>query len=199
MKLEEELAYCKIDKEFHPDKNVWETNPHLIVTTPFNELHDSDGGGIESSKYMWMIIFNCEPDEDENKFFGLGEKQRQEMLTATWFPNFDFENLLYKKCLEAYPDRCLTAAGRELLHHKQRLEERRKFLDSQKYTLDSWEVINGKAFTVPGTTKQLSTEEKNTLILMKNLKELEEIYGDEKNESEVWGGRGETAAEKGLI
>ena len=39
----------------------------------------------------------------------------------------------------------------------------------------------------------------STCQLMKNLKELEEIYGDEKNESEVWGGRGETAAEKGLI
>jgi len=193
------LAFCKIDSEFHPDKNCWTSNPHLIVTTPFNELYNTDGGGLDSSKYMWMVIFNCEPADGDNKFFSMGKAHREAMLTETWFKDFDFTNEHYIKCLKAYPENCLTSAGRDLLHHKLRLEKRRLFLDSQDYSLDTVGVENGRAFTIPGTTKQLTAEEKNTLILLKNLKELEEIYGKEKDDTEVWGGREETASEKGLI
>lgn len=194
------MALAEVNtRRFNPDVNSWEVNPHLKVTHPFNKLYALDDGGDTSSKYLWMVILACEPDEGDNPYFSLPEEQRNAMLKETWFKEFDFENPLYLECKDAYTEYCLTVAQQNLLEIKSRLKKRTKFMNDHDYSLDKTGVDQGKIYTIPGTAKQLDAMDKNTLAIHKQLREAEDLWQDSKDNGTVFGGRGETPSEKGLL
>ena len=146
-----------------------------------------------------MVVLACEPDEGENPFFSLPDAQRNEMFIANYFPEFDTKFDLYLQAKDSYPELILTTAKRNLYEIKERMKRRTAFLGSQEYTLDVTGFEQGKAYTIPGTAKQLDMMDKNTLAIHKQLKESEDLWGEEQKNAQVLGGRGETPAEKGLL
>lgn len=189
----------KINKNFTPTQNFWELNPQLIIMQPFDRLYATDDGGEVSSKYAWMCFFMKDPDEDDNVFYSLPEEQRVKMLRETYFPDLDLGFKEYVDCLEAYPDICLSMVEKSIMKQKELIRRRDRFLDNMEYTLDSHQVVAGKVQVIPGTFKQLEAAHKTTPQVYKMLKELEELFIQEKSSGEVYGGRRETFSEKGLI
>lgn len=191
---------------YYEDANFWKLNPQLQFIKPFNELYNSDSSINKdlSSKTMWCIVFMCDPDEEINKFFRIPEKERYEMLQETFFPLFDMEDEIIKKCLEAYPILCLTSIQRALKDEKEMLMKRATFIKEQEYTLDSYEIAIGTGgrpmrVTLPGTAKQLDTMHKATKSIMDNFKLVESEFFAEKSKSQLKGNRSESKAEKGEI
>lgn len=190
---------------YYEDANFWKLNPQLQFIKPFNELYNTDDSINKdlSSKTMWCIVFMCDPDEDINKFFRIPEKERYEMLQETFFPLFDLEDEVTKKCIEAYPIMCLTSVQKALKDEKEVLIKRAKFLKEQEYTLDTYEMVQVgsrmQRITLPGTAKQLDTMHKSTKTIMDNFKLVENDFFAEKSKSQLKGNRTESKAEKGEI
>ena len=190
---------------YYEDANFWKLNPQLQFIKPFNELYNTDDSINKdlSSKTMWCIVFMCDPDEDINKFFRIPEKERYEMLQETFFPLFDLEDEVTKKCIEAYPIMCLTSVQKALKDEKEVLIKRAKFLKEQEYTLDTYEMVQVgsrmQRITLPGTAKQLDTMHKSTKTIMDNFKLVENDFFAEKSKSQLKGNRIESKAEKGEI
>ena len=119
----------------YADSNFWDVNPLVKFIQPFNELYNIDKGKEISSKYMWCIYFICDPNEKENIFYRVLDKET--MLKETFFPEVDWTNEIYLKCKEAYPYECLTSIGKALKDKKEWLLKRERFLTSQDYNLDN--------------------------------------------------------------
>lgn len=190
------MSFVKIDKAYRPDTNFWDLNPQLGIMPPFNKLYREDDGGDVSSRKMWCVYFMTDPDEEDNKFYRLPEKERKKMLEEAWCPEIDWEDEVIKECIERYPYVCLTTLQRDLKDQKELLIRINSTLENMPITLDSTDERGRK---VQGTLTQITKAKRDLSIVYKQIIELENLVSDEKSKSQVYGGRDETHAEKGLI
>lgn len=181
--------------------NFWHLNPTIPLIKPFNEIYNEDNSKdkVNSSKVMWCIFFNNDPDEELNIYYKIPIEEREEMLKEVFYPEMDFEK--YSKHQEAYRNLCLTSVQKDLLLEKEALHKRAIFLRDTDYTLDTYETMTiGNRFqrvTLPGTAKQLDSMKKATESIMKNFERIEEKYFESKRgEARIFGGRKESATEQ---
>lgn len=177
-------TFINIKKEFKPDLNFWELNPHLRYVRPFSELYaeDSSKGKWDSSNNMWCVYYLSEPDEDINLYYRLPLDQLIDTC-QNFNPKFDYENELIQRCIKEYPETCLTTIERMLKMTKDLFKKRAMFLKDVDYDFNTMTVID-KAI---GATPKL--EEDFDKIVQK--------YSEEKNKDvQLLGGRKQSAREK---
>lgn len=201
--------FTKINKDFNFNVNFWTLNPQMQFIEPFNKLYKMDDGGEKSSKYMWSVFFMTDPDDEVNIMFRLPEFERRKSV-ENFFPEIDWENKVFKECLEQYPFKCLTAVQRALLEEFDSLIQRVKILRETPYTLDDYmreeesgDYIydkSGKPIPIKGTAKQLDDMRAKSKKFYEDIEVTIKKFMDEKaDESRVWGGRKQTISELGLL
>jgi len=163
----------------YQEKNFWEANPLIRYMQPFNEMYDTDDGGENSSKAMWCIYFFCDPNEDENIFYRV--RNKEEMLKETFYPELDLKDPIFDKCKIAYPEMCLTSISKALKDKKDWLIKREQFIVNQEYSLDNFAELDKMA----SSSKKIWDEFKKT----------EDEFQVEKGKIEVKGGRKQSKAE----
>lgn len=188
-------GFVRINKTFSIDQNFWELNPQLVILPPFNKLYKIK----DSSKIMWCIFFMCDPDEDENKLYRLQEEKRKETIEGNYY-KVNWEDPLIKECLEAYPFECMSSIERALKDEKDSLVRRANLFRTTELTLDKTKIIDGKSVVIKGTAIQLDTMRAKTLKIYEEFEKVEAKFKEQKaEEARVYGGRKETASEKGDI
>lgn len=201
--------FVKIDKIFDPEKNCWKANPHLPLIPPFKQLHDTDDGGTNSSNHMWAVIFFSDPDEKENRFYRYDEEKLTELLTEYW-PDLDLSTDLFKECVEAYPFECLNAIERSLKSELDSMKARARTIKNTPYNFDHYMIDettgeqaldrSGKPILVKGTAEQLDRARSKTPKLFQDLDDtLQKFMKTKQEEARIFGGRKQTASEKGLV
>ena len=203
------MGLTNINKNFDVDQNFWEINTQLKIMSPFNKLYERDKskGKLTSSKEMWVIFFLCDPDEEANKFATIPVKSRREMLSKTFFEIDDDDDEVIKECLKEYPNLCLSKLEKLFYEEQKSMEDRHNIIVNTAYTLDDTEkdakgntiFVSGKPMVKKGTATTLDKMRLDSLKIYQNYKEIEKIFLDEKNSSRVFGGREESAMERGLI
>jgi hypothetical protein len=202
------MALTSINKNFEMNQNFWTINPQLKIMSPFNQLYNRDKTKDKStsSKEMWVIFFLCDPDEEANKFATIPVKSRKEMLSKTFFEIDDNDEVI-KECLKEYPNLCLSKLEKLFYEEQKSMEDRHNIIVNTSYTLDDTEkdskgntiFVAGKPMVKKGTATTLDKMRLDSLKIYQNYKEIEKIFLDEKNSSRVFGGREESAMERGLI
>jgi hypothetical protein len=178
------------------ETDFWAENPQIRYITPFDDLYPMK----ESSKIAWWIYFMKDPDEAFNKFYRLPEKQRMETLNKNLI-NVDLSDPIIRKCYDIYDEMCLTSVQRALKQEINNMVKRSDFIDSLDYTHDKHVgfAANGQPQIIPGTAKMLDSMRSQTKKIFDDYKRIEEMFFEEKNENEVYGGRKESISEKGLL
>jgi hypothetical protein len=175
----------RLNVNFTPTTNFWDINPQVGLITPFRRLRDKYGDE-ESSKYMWTIFFFCHPNEEENLLFRYPEEERKSYITKNYFQEIDWNCVYFLDAMDEYPFHLQTAIERALREEKDSLISRAKFLKNAEYDLKSARVLD----TMRSSTKKI----------YEGLDETIKKYTESVEESgEVWGGRNETAAERGQM
>lgn len=197
-----------VNYPINPKVNFWIANPQVEYIEPFNEVHAMDNGGEQSSKYMYCVVFFCDPDEEENKYFRMSEAVRKKNL-KNYFPEVDWDNELFKKAVKAYPFECMDSIKRALKEELESAIERAKVISETPYTLDDYMRDNlgnyiydkgGKPIPIKGTAKQLDDLRKNTAKIYDDIDRTIEKYMSKKaDEVRVRGGRKQTLSERNMI
>lgn len=167
------------------DVNYWETNPHMIYLAPFSKLYETDNGGIMSSRTMWTVVFICNPDEEENKFFRFGRKGVEEIVLDIFHPDLDVEDDLYNECLKAYPDTAMDSVQRDLMNKKMHLRQRAEFLVQTPYDIEN--------------AAKLDMMHSKTAKIMEEYDQILDKYLQSKSKGKVKGGRGLSKSETGEV
>lgn len=175
-----------IKKDFSPDTNFWDLNPHLIYIEPFNDLYNSDltEDKFPSSKHMWCIFWLSDPDEEINKYLRTPEAERLDILKR-FNPEFDEEHPIIKECLAKYPYLCLSADELAYKKQKDQLIKIAEFLDNYELNLS--------------TVKELIDLKGKMPKLYTDYERLEKMFQKNKAETRVHGGRRQTARELGRL
>lgn len=180
-------TFINIKKDFSPNENFWDLNPHLIYVKPFSTLYNLDDSKdkIKSSKDAWCILWMSDPDEDTNKYYRLPYQDRLEVCQE-YNPEFDDSKDIIKTCLEAYPEICLTAIERAYKLEKDQLVKRANFLAEAEYNFE--------------TMKSLEYAKGNTYKIYKDFERIEkEYFASKKTENRIFGGRKASPRERGMI
>ncbi len=177
-------TFINIKKEFKPDQNFWELNPHLRFVKPFSELYSEDDSKnkTKSSKHMWCIFYLSEPDEDINLYYRLDNNEILDVCLK-FNPEFDLNDEIILECIREYPEVCLTVIERTLKMTKDLFKKRNVFLKEADYNYETMKEIDNAIAKTP------KMEEDFDKIVQK--------YNETKNvEIQIHGGRKLTAREK---
>ena len=188
------MSFTNITKKTKPEENFWELNPQIQYISPFNELKDKFK---DSSQHMWAIFFMSEPDEDINKFYRY-DLEKRKLQINNFYSKIKWDNKLFTECLEAYPFECLNTVQRSLKDELDSLKKRSKLIRETDPTLDYTDPSSGK--TLKGTAGQLDTmRTKSEKIYDQLEKAMLKFNKQKEDEVKVYGGRSQTASEKGLM
>ena len=178
--------------EFDPTVNIWTLNPQLRFYKPYSTLYDQDDseGKMYSSMQMWVVFFMCHPNEDENIFFRMSEKEKKKMLSETYFKDGDWSDPVFKNCLESYPQDCMTAIQRAYATEVDQLKKRAKLMEETELTLDHTLFDDaGKAVNIKGTATQINTLQKDALRVYENYDKIKQKYIQEQEEMTAHGAK----------
>lgn len=189
------MALGKVNKPFDPDDNYWELNPQMKYYKPFNGLYERDNSSNKtySSKEMHVIFFMCDPDEELNIYYRMGDEERRSMLSETYAPDLEWEDELFQECLQAYPFEMMDAVERALKVEKDQLKKRAKLIESTELTLDKTRIVMSdrggeKAVTIKGTATQINILQKDFPKIMQQYEEIEQRFLKAKEVARVKGG-----------
>lgn len=180
-------TFINIKKDFSPNENFWELNPHLIYVKPFSYLYNRDESEnkIVSSKEMWCILWMSEPDEEVNKYYRLPVPDRLEVCNE-YNPEFNIEDEEITECIAAYPEVCLSSIERAYKMEKDQLVKRAEFLSTVEYSL--------------ADLRDLDYAKGMTYKIYKDFDRIEqEYFASKRTESRIYGGRKASPRERGLI
>jgi len=167
--------------------NFWDLNPHIIYIEPFHAMYsfDKSKGKEQSSRDMWCVLWLTDPDEEVNKYYRITDKEEKLEICKNFNPAFDENHPLILEALEKYPHLCLNADELAYKLQKDQLIEISQFLSSQTIDMANIaEIINLKS-KMPK--------------IYQDFEKIDKLFQKNKSESKVWGGRKQTAREKGLI
>lgn len=166
--------------------NFWVLNPHIRYVEPFASLYakDKSKSREQSSNDMWCVLWMTDPDEEVNKYYRI-EKDERLQICKEFNKGFDPNHPLIKEALEKYPYLCLTADELAYKLQKDQLIEISQFLSKQEITLESiGEIIKLKA-SMPK--------------IYQDFEKIDKMFKTNKSEQRIFGGRKQTAREKGHI
>lgn len=188
------MTFTNITRSSNPEEDFWKINPQLQYLYPFSKLKQELK---DSSQHMWAIFFMSDPDEEINKFFRYDLDKRKENIN-NYYSKIKWNNDTFKECLDAYPFECLNSVQRSLKSQLDSLKQRNKVLTNTEYTLDYTDEETGKL--IKGTALQLDTMHKNTAKIYDQVEEaLNKFQKQKEDEIRIYGGRSQTASEKGLM
>lgn len=188
------MSFVKIPldfAEFDPSVNIWKLNPQLKSYKPYSLLYDQDDTEDKSysSLQMWVVFFMCHPDEHENLFFRMSEKERKKMFLDTFFKGYDWDDPVFQQCLESYPQDCMTAVQRAYAAELDQLRKRAKLIEETNLTLDRTLVEDGKAINIKGTATQINALQKDALKVYENYDKIRQKFIEEKEEMTAHGAK----------
>jgi len=179
------------------DLNFWEVNPNFKSIREFKEFRrlDKSKDKGKSSRIMWAIAL-CKDKHIENTWRNEDDEDKLPLLAEDVIKDKDFDWDTVEDLMYIYETRVLTKPERDLVQFEKKMRERQKFIDSTKYTLDSFDD-NGKP--LKGTATQLDKMLVDSDKIYKRHEELKAIYEKSEEDGHVFGGRTESASEQGLI
>lgn len=175
------------DIAFDPTLNIWELVPQLRYYVPYSGLYDRDSSKEKekSSLEMWCVIFMGHPDEDKNIYYRMSPEERKKMLKETLCTFIEWEDPLIEKCIESFPNDCLTSIQKSLKIELDVARKRALLLDKTEYTLEN--------------AKALNVLQKDALKVYENYEKIKEKFLEEKAQIRAKGGRRLSKAEKGEL
>jgi len=126
----------------------------------------------------WGFVFYADP---ESPFSGWTESDRAKFVKET----FGFEVRKFGAEIEAYEKFTDTPAKRHYRAWGKKMDERTEFLETVKYDVNTWEMIDKMAAA--------------TVKLYSDLERIKKIVDDAGDSGRVMGDRTESLSESGLI
>lgn len=171
---------------FNTENNFWSTHPLIKVHDIFNTLYkeDKSKGKENSSRIMWGITLYVSQDP-QNTYKNLASKKREDLIIKEVIkdPKFKFQD--YKDELSFFEELVLTPAEKYMEDWKKMLEERKEFMKSIEYSLDTYKMKEDML--------------KNTKNIFEDYKKIQEELDKEGPSGIVKGKSMESAQEKELI
>lgn len=166
--------------------NFWQLNPHIRYVEPFASIYASDKSKNkeQSSNDMWCVFWMTDPDEEANRYYRIDKVERLG-ICKEFNKLFDPEHPLIKEALEKYPYLCLTADELAYKMQKDQLIEISKFLSEQPITLE--------------TAKDIIDLKAKMPKIYQDFEKIDKMFKTNKSEQRIFGGRKQTAREKGHI
>lgn len=200
--------FIKVNPPFDINVNFWSNNPQVALIEPFRELYENDNNPNKetSSKVAWCCWLYSDPNY-ENKVYRLPIDQKKSTILY-YYPEFDFDDEIIKKCLSSYDELLLTPAAKAFKIEEMSLIKRAKFLEESEYSFPTPVLdangkqvfIAGKPVFNPGTAKDLDMMRKSTAVIVKEYEKAKKVFEEEqKADLRVYGGGTETALDKGYL
>ena len=133
----------RIDTSFSPDDNFWQKNPTLTIISPFAQLYQRDTSEEKeiSSKEAWAIFLYADATQ-KNKLYRLTADERKVEIKDYYCPHIDWDDELIVKTIEAYPELCMSIAGRAFKGWEDKLMERDAFIRNMRYDESTYEILD---------------------------------------------------------
>lgn len=185
------MTFLKITlnlKDFNPDSNIWEASPQLKYYEPYGSLYEADATKDKSfsSRQVWSIIFFCYPDEEDNIFFRHAPSERKEKIMERYGRDIDWDDPLFQKCLDKFPNDCMTVIQREYAMEKDKFLKRANLIRDTELTLDTTDPHTGKL--IKGTAMQITALQKAADKVYEEYLRIEELFKEEKAQIRMYGG-----------
>lgn len=154
-----------INLDIRNPTNFWvlKTNTQFLLLPAISKLHKSDKSKdkVKSSNIMWAIALLVE--REENVFSELPTEERVKIIGSDFIgdKSFTFENLGPE--VDEYTSIRLSQAERSLASWRDKLNERDKFISEQKYTEETYEMLDKLMGITDKLFKQYYTIEKEVL------------------------------------
>ena len=188
-----------ITKNWNTDLNYWEMNPIMKSIPEFKMLYASDKtkDKRKSSVIMWAIAMLCDPN-DQNPWRNTVEEEKKAIIATETIgdPKFQWDEPHIIELVEAYEEKCLSIAEKELTKLLKKLTQRAVFIDSTNYSLDSYDDV-GKP--LKGTADQLDKMLINTGKIYSLFQEIQDKLNQEQASGALKGGATESASEQGKL
>jgi hypothetical protein len=181
----------------YKEGNFWVTNPGFSYFSILKDFYKNDKtkGKSRSSSIMWAIALLIDPHKD-NPYRNIKYNDRKVLIANEYLEEPDFIWEKYQPFIDEYEKRATTEIEQQLHRFKMKMEERQAFIDSTKYTLDSY-TEDGKL--VKGTADQLDKMVTSTTKITDMYEKLMDAIGKQGDKSTTKGGRAKSASEKGLL
>ena len=148
--------------KFDSTENFWELHPQFKMKFPFNELYKNDLSKKKdkSSLIMWFIAF-CYDVDPRNIFRNAPIEEKHEVVGKDFCADskyFNNNQSSLEKLIPYYIEIALTPEERHYTQWVELLEERGKFLKTQKYNLENFESLDKMAASTEkliGTLKKI--------------------------------------------
>lgn len=180
----------------YKDGNFWVTNPGFTYFDTLKTFYKNDKtkGKTNSSKIMWAIALLVDPHKD-NPWRNTAYVEKLKLIANEYLeePSFDWSK--YQHIIDEYQKRATTEIEQQLHRFKIKMDERQSFIDSTKYSLDSYD--DGRL--IKGTADQLDKMMINTDKISNMYEKLMEAISKQADKASTKGGREKSASEKGLL
>lgn len=190
-------------RNFNTDENFWETNPIFKTVKIFEEFYNKDKtkGKKKSSQIMWAIAFLVDPHE-HNIWKNLTELDKKVLIQDDFLKNDKFKWSEYQELIDEYYNRVLSIPEKDFQELIDKMNERKEFIKSTPYTLDSYEEdpSTGKLRLIKGNAKDLDKMVVDTAKLYEQLEIVKaKLERSKAIDGETKAGMQESATEKGLL
>ena len=135
------MDYCLIQNtnyEENKDK-FWDVNSEFKFVEPYASFYKSLKDKKLSSKYMWAIFLLCDINSPKIR---LRYDERQAEIKTYFLKDEEFSFDRFKDLIDSYPKTAMTKIQRELKSWQDKIEERNKFIESQKYNERTFEMLD---------------------------------------------------------
>lgn len=126
---------------FGHQNNFWKYNSQFLAVKVFNDFYKQDKSKNKelSSKVMWGIAFMVHP---ASVFKQLDEADRQQIIAKDYIlnPTFDWDSV--KPLMDNFSLLVLTKSRKSLDAWERKLRERDEFIESTKYSLETFESLD---------------------------------------------------------
>lgn len=192
-----------ITRNFNTDENFWDTNPSFKSIKAFSEFLEKDKSRKKgkSSQIMWAVAFLVDPHQD-NPWKNLSDTDKKLLIVDDYLKVKDFKWEDYTLIVDEYYKRVLTSAERDYFELVEKMTERKEFIKTTPYSLDSYEFNEktGKSKKIPGNAMALDKMVVDTVKLYDQLEIIKQkLEKQAQIDGETKAGMQESATEKGLL
>lgn len=180
------------------DENFWLVNPELKYIPVFKELYDKLGEST-SSFLMWTI-WVLEDRSSANKLGNLPEEVKLGSIRNYW-KDYDKYVVDLERIRKYYKEYCMTPVHRTLNQLHQKLLERDAIISETPYELPKFlgQDKMGRPIMNPGTVDVLEKMIGTTQKFYQQYQQSLELFSEEEEKTQIYGGRNESLSERGDI
>lgn len=172
--------------EYGEKVNFWETYPAFLGPKIYRDFYESDKSKKKnkSSLVMWAINFLLDKSKF-NPYAKLDAEDRESSINSEILndPGFNWE--MYADLIEHTRNILMTETEKSYHSFINKMEEKRRLIDTTPYTLDNAEKIDKIII--------------NTAKIRSEIDEIKKLLDQEQGEGQTKGGILESAAERGWL